>query len=88
MFRFVSNLANPGWLERFGFEYRPQDRFDGNYWYKENVPFGKTGIYTLIIQTYNGNYTIEGNHCPVLIYVHQLQNLYFALTGKELEFKP
>ncbi len=35
----------------------------------------KTGFY---YKVYNGTIKIE--------YVHQLQNLYFALTGKELEF--
>ena len=29
----------------------------------------------------------ESIRVPEIIYVHQLQNLYFALTGKELNFK-
>jgi len=24
-------------------------------------------------------------HCPIIVFVHQLQNLYFALTGQELK---
>ena len=29
----------------------------------------------------------EFTQTPEIIYVHQLQNLYFALTGEELTFK-
>jgi hypothetical protein len=38
-----------------------------------------------------GSWTVNDNSAPytiaVIEYVHQLQNLYFALTGKELEIK-
>lgn len=34
-----------------------------------------------------GKYVEECNLLPDLHYVHQLQNLYFALTGQELELK-
>lgn len=33
------------------------------------------------------NYVIKANICSRLFYVHQLQNLYFALTNKELIMK-
>jgi hypothetical protein len=39
----------------------------------------------VLFQLYNGALVIEGISMPLkLEYVHQLQNLYFALTGEEL----
>lgn len=40
-----------------------------------------------ILEEVEGKFTSE--HCfnRVILYVHQLQNLYFALTGQELEIK-
>jgi hypothetical protein len=62
------------WLADFGFEY---DDIDGNsgYWKLGNfeVVFGEDGC------SYNWNLKIE--------FVHQLQNLVFALTGEELALK-
>jgi hypothetical protein len=61
-------------LLAFGFEY---DDIDGNsgYWKVNNfkVVFGEDGC------SYNWSLIIK--------YVHQLQNLVFALTGEELTFK-
>lgn len=62
------------WLVKFGFEY---DDIDGNsgYWKLGNfeVVFGEDGC------SYNWDLKIE--------FVHQLQNLVFALTGEELTLK-
>lgn len=33
------------------------------------------------------NYVLRAKICENIFYVHQLQNLYFALTGEELEIK-
>lgn len=36
----------------------------------------------------DGEIIIQFRRFPIVVkYVHQLQNLYFALTGEELEFK-
>lgn len=63
---------SPQWLERMGFTNDPKG---SNSYSKEDVKvfnFNEDGIYKL----WNFNAEIQ--------YVHQLQNLYFALTGKEL----
>lgn len=62
------------WLKDFGFEK------DGAYWSHQNLNIQtsqtKTGEQILLVP--NRKYAFE------LKYVHQLQNLYFALTEKEL----
>lgn len=61
------------WLLRLGF-----DNDDVNRFYKD-------GIYILF---YNVGCSILHNQLHVnIFYVHQLQNLYFALTGEELTLK-
>jgi len=61
------------WLLKFGFEIK-QGRFGNEY-------FGKINLYTAsdkkIVFCYDG-------YLKGIKYVHQLQNLYFALTGNEL----
>lgn len=78
------------WLERFGFE-KIQDgffeRFELKYW--NNI---KTIEHTFSISLenftdYNMAIWLEGNTNVHIYTVHRLQNLYFALTGKELELK-
>lgn len=65
------------WLLKFGFEFTDWlgswDLKDGN--------FG-------LVKTHNEKFVLE-NHSisPEIQYVNQLQNLYFALTGSELEIK-
>jgi hypothetical protein len=63
-------------LLRFGFESNSyQDRYENNVIHIEcNKTRGFTELW------------IE--RMPHIKYVHQLQNLYFALTGQELELKP
>lgn len=73
------------WLSKFGFHYTEQE-----WYYKEiednhltiNIKSKKTviGSKNCVKEAWN----ININHCK---YVHQLQNLYFALKGKELEIK-
>lgn len=82
--------------DKFGFKYNDW------YYYKDSLrlggqrEFGKGFSFTAeIVKTY----TIIGNDSssdPIteinklynsIIYVHQLQNLYYALTGEELEWK-
>lgn len=64
----------PYWLEKFGFEFSTYFKW----WHKEKT----------------NNYTIESINFSELKcmgtkikYVHELQNLHFALTNKELEVK-
>lgn len=71
------------WIDKFGFE-----------WYHDNPRLEffyvlKTGYYPFYIYR-ERDLTFFYNCNPQnvkLEYVHQLQNLYFALTGEELEIK-
>lgn len=66
------------WLEKFGFRYN-------NGFKTINI-----GVFDMVYKSetielfYNDNLA---NYCAKCKYVHQLQNLYFALTGKELTLK-
>lgn len=59
------------WLLRFGFEKKSSDVFE---------------LYEYAIErNYDSvDFIFEGKIIRVIKYVHQLQNLYFALTGEEL----
>lgn len=68
------------WLLNFGFE-------------THKTPSGNFAYYTKDIFTFNTNHgwwinKFRLDNQDLLKYVHQLQNLFFALTGKELEVKP
>jgi hypothetical protein len=64
------------WLLKFGFQTDELEK-DEYYIYKVSLYKGFNGGYQRIINGYNDG--VELNH------VHQLQNLYFALTGEELK---
>jgi hypothetical protein len=68
------------WLLKFGFE----KKYWGND--KNQYPFMEKGLVIIDLL----DYTIETASGLVIEmkYVHQLQNFYFALTGKELTLKP
>lgn len=77
----------------YGDKYDPDDEFAGYFEYHLNI-----GIFyrNLICKPSGGWYCyvqdvdmIEGNNIKTknIYYLHELQNLYFALTGKELEVK-
>lgn len=75
----------PEWLERAGFE-KKVDGFISTKWHiginpvTQDYLFDVTWLSNFDRPFYrNGHFKID--------YVHQLQNLYFALTGTELEFK-
>lgn len=75
---------NEEWLVKFGFEY---SAFYSNYKIK-------AGEYWNSIQFYEGewNYNSDDSdagcyYLTTIKHVHQLQNLYFALTGEELTIK-
>ena len=65
------------WLIKFGFKYRTDTGFNG--WYS-NIILGES---IRIFEVENKWYKYSSAHI-VIKYVHQLQNLYFALTGEEL----
>lgn len=75
-------IINEEWLLKFGF-----DKSIENFDYFERVKYFKYelkvgfGHITFRISEYN---IIKGSTHPNIKYVHQLQNLYFALTGSEL----
>lgn len=85
-------LLTEEWLLKFGFE---------NITLKYSEHSRPMGLYLENIDSYltfnHNEWRIEededwrdgGNHhdLPEIIYVHQLQNLYFSLTGKELTLK-
>lgn len=58
------------WLVRFGWEK------SGEWFYKDYYEINLNGIFN----PSDAHYTIHND----IKYVHQLQNLYFALTGEEL----
>lgn len=70
------------WLEKFGFKITGQTPHPNNIWtvYGEECKFELEHIISFFLYD---------NKCfgTEVKYVHQLQNLYFALTGEELTFK-
>ena len=69
----------PEWLERAGFEsYDSQLTYNG---YKMQAG-------SFLIEFEYGQYCFLESVGIDIIHIHQLQNLYFALTGTELTFKP
>jgi hypothetical protein len=75
----------PEWLE--GLDFKKYTGTTGKEIYK--FPVGRLAIYktgddyTVGVFDFDGGYL----HLVSLQYVHQLQNLYFALTGEELSIK-
>ena len=65
------------WLLKFGFEYAS----DHDYY---NITFEILDFYFQSNTKLEGFVCIQINEILVIKYVHQLQNLYFALTGTEL----
>ncbi len=68
------------WLLKFGFEYKDRGGYKG--WYSPFVLNESIRIFEIE----NGWFKYSSAR-SVIKYVHQLQNLYFALTGEELTIK-
>lgn len=66
----------PEILDKCGFE--TPDEYRETVKYKDRV----------IIDLHMGKYLLRDNHYIELKSLHQLQNLYFALTGAELNYTP
>jgi hypothetical protein len=86
---FPINKINPiplteEWLLKFGFEKDDTgvDMFDQDYyeWYQKEFP-----VIGVLCQSSDKEYIFDENTDTLrLKFVHELQNLYFALTGEEL----
>lgn len=75
------------WLIELGFKKGNNSFYHKNGWLDVSLP---TVHYSFDIWRGNEDYptTSDWSEIPLNVdYVHQLQNLYFALTGKELELK-
>lgn len=75
----------PEWLERMGFKHTVAKGYGGQ------DMWAGMGFITNGLVNFRGtpkHLHLEGYFNTQVKYVHQLQNLYFALTGKELEIKP
>lgn len=82
--RFKPIPLTPEWLERMGFVYK-----DGA---TECGEERKNGVHLYVhdeepVYLHFSRGSFNGTKVEIK-YVHQLQNLYFALTGEELEIKP
>ena len=66
-------------LLKFGFE-KQHNEDDFDYWFKK-------GFCDDILWEHSEGFCHSLNYGGDIKYVHQLQNLYFALTGEELTFK-
>lgn len=81
-FQYAPIPLNDEWLLRFGFER------SGVYYVKDEVYIYDTCRLCIDSEEY-GYFEYKFNYTSkLLVYVHQLQNLYFALTGEELTKTP
>ena len=71
------------WLLRFGFEKARTFDHDNRYFIGENPVTKDWMLYLTWLDNTDAPFYKNGFH--VIKYVHQLQNLYFALTGEELK---
>jgi hypothetical protein len=69
------------WLLKFGFEVNTDYASEDNNWYDYLKNYVRISMPYFTYNFENGESEIE------IKYVHQLQNLYFALTGEELTIK-
>lgn len=100
-FRLAINGENPyltpialdeEWLLRFRFKRHDDGSVSAQFSYGMNPVTQDYLIYLVWIRDYENDYQLKGfpfynNGHFEIKYVHQLQNLYFALTGKELTLK-
>lgn len=70
------------WLLKFGFEIEKDPRVD--HWHFGINPY--TQDWMILIKSLGAGFFYQNGYFRIP-YVHSLQNLYFALTGEELELK-
>jgi hypothetical protein len=81
-YQFEPITLTKKWLLKFGFEINRQTKENNNIW-RCNCTQGNFDIEQII-----GFFLWDNNsYSPKIEYIHQLQNLYFALTGEELTIK-
>jgi hypothetical protein len=83
-FHYNSIPLTEEWLLKFGFTRHHTD-YSNNIIFIKNVPNNtefEWGVYPNEVGS-----GIQIQNRELLRYVHQLQNIYFALTGEELEYK-
>lgn len=74
------------WLLKLGFEFRYIDDTCGEY--RTHITNKEWGIFAFDVNSNGYSYTgYAATYSVKLEFVHQLQNLYFALTGEELTIK-
>lgn len=77
----------PEELEKCGFENKLSIAgFPTGLYQKNGLDIGYSGD-DIVLDQYSARFKSEGLFVKVK-YLHQLQNLYYALTGEELEYKP
>ena len=84
LLKFVNPIPiTPEILASFGFELDEQ-----NGEFLRIKLFGNNKYLSGRLNNYGEFWIVSLNYTVRLKYAHQLQNLYFALTGEELEYKP
>ena len=73
------------WLEKFGFELTYESKFRRCFDLDTSIGFLSFNFSKVIQEKDNVSIASLNLKWASLKYVHQLQNLYFALTGKELQ---
>lgn len=72
------------WLLKFGFEIIPYENKEVYYSITDKVAMSYDDFIVIIIDSFDNKYFDYDYATCKIGYVHQLQNLYFALTGNEL----
>lgn len=76
------------WLVKFGFKNRFNNKGHGAIWdlMRKDDKWESSLAVALMESGYKGpgGYVLNAPTCQAIQYVHQLQNLYFTLTGEEL----
>jgi len=71
------------WLTKFGFHKTAEDDFDKTFGDIDQISIRSNKLYV----TDKFGVYLNPKRIAIIQYVHQLQNLYFALTGEELTIK-
>jgi hypothetical protein len=82
------------WLEKFGFHYAPDCLIYGKSGWFKKIEYQDDPTYFFFNNHLQGSIFLSSEKSSFIhfidsqmIYVHQLQNLYFSLTGQELTIK-
>jgi hypothetical protein len=78
-------IITPQFLQLCGFKYTPCGISGADMW--QGLPYWSCGYFTLrgrVTTTKGGHLNLAGYYNTEIQYFHQLQNLYYVLTKKEL----